>query len=597
MPCSRSLPCCLRPPGAAACPMACSIRGTCVACSVASFGLSLRSRLPCCTPAPQVLYPPQDDGSQPEAKPYRCVVWVGGLPQYCNCKWRRLYAATRGCSPVLVGRTVVRTFLMPRPRCATTTLPTLPLAAPWTPRSAPSPRSRTSTASLSGAPRPSSPSSSRWWPWPRWPHSCWWRCSWGPTSRCVWGVPPGIRGVPLGISCLPVARGGWPRLGPSRQGRGCCATRCTRVSCSGPVCDDPGCLPSDGPWCTRPQAATPFAPDRPTTCRPSQPFNLPQGFPSGASFLPAAAFHAGLAAICALYLLFWLQLNLMQASRRPVPLLPLPLLPLLLPVFSLTGVAGTALHPHPSHMPLVSLMPCGSWSLEAHPAQLPIPCAALLCRLCPSWLLSAPPPPCLGASRCRALRQGRPPSPLRSRSEGVQGHAARVHSPPCFFSHCHVLLTRRTVVSTPKRSSARVCLCYKPSQRRTGGCLHTRGPLSKGGRDGEQRDTGRSSLHGVGVMGWEGEGGAGSSRHSSGKYSASAVHGGRGAGFGCVCLAVSVSSAMGGVERAGARAQPAGAPRCKQLMKRTTRGRWRGGGRKVSVGSRRAPQPYRGLGD
>lgn len=40
-----------------------------------------------------------------------------------------------------------------------------------------------------------------------------------------------------------------------------------------------------------------------------------QGFPTGASFLPAAAFHAGLAAICALYLLFWLQLNLMQASR------------------------------------------------------------------------------------------------------------------------------------------------------------------------------------------------------------------------------------------------------------------------------------------
>lgn len=37
-----------------------------------------------------------------------------------------------------------------------------------------------------------------------------------------------------------------------------------------------------------------------------------KGFPSGASFLPAAAFHAGLAAICALYLLFWLQLNLMQ---------------------------------------------------------------------------------------------------------------------------------------------------------------------------------------------------------------------------------------------------------------------------------------------
>jgi oligosaccharyltransferase complex subunit delta (ribophorin II) len=41
-----------------------------------------------------------------------------------------------------------------------------------------------------------------------------------------------------------------------------------------------------------------------------------KGFPSGAAFLPAAAFHAGLAAICALYLLFWLQLNLMQASRR-----------------------------------------------------------------------------------------------------------------------------------------------------------------------------------------------------------------------------------------------------------------------------------------
>ncbi|KAI7837704.1 hypothetical protein COHA_008497 [Chlorella ohadii] len=37
-----------------------------------------------------------------------------------------------------------------------------------------------------------------------------------------------------------------------------------------------------------------------------------KGFPTGASFLPAAAFHAGLAAICALYLLFWLQLNLMQ---------------------------------------------------------------------------------------------------------------------------------------------------------------------------------------------------------------------------------------------------------------------------------------------
>jgi oligosaccharyltransferase complex subunit delta (ribophorin II) len=37
-----------------------------------------------------------------------------------------------------------------------------------------------------------------------------------------------------------------------------------------------------------------------------------QGFPSGAGFLAAAGFHAGLLAILALYLLFWLKLNMMQ---------------------------------------------------------------------------------------------------------------------------------------------------------------------------------------------------------------------------------------------------------------------------------------------
>ncbi|EFN54670.1 hypothetical protein CHLNCDRAFT_135274 [Chlorella variabilis] len=39
-----------------------------------------------------------------------------------------------------------------------------------------------------------------------------------------------------------------------------------------------------------------------------------KGFPSGAGFLAAAGFHLGLLAILALYLLFWIQLNLMQAG-------------------------------------------------------------------------------------------------------------------------------------------------------------------------------------------------------------------------------------------------------------------------------------------
>lgn len=43
-----------------------------------------------------------------------------------------------------------------------------------------------------------------------------------------------------------------------------------------------------------------------------------QGFPTdGAGFVAAAGFHGGLAAICGLYLLFWVKLNLMQT----VPLL------------------------------------------------------------------------------------------------------------------------------------------------------------------------------------------------------------------------------------------------------------------------------------
>lgn len=37
-----------------------------------------------------------------------------------------------------------------------------------------------------------------------------------------------------------------------------------------------------------------------------------QGFPGGAGFLAAAAFHLGLAAICGLYCLFWLRLTLLQ---------------------------------------------------------------------------------------------------------------------------------------------------------------------------------------------------------------------------------------------------------------------------------------------
>lgn len=45
----------------------------------------------------------------------------------------------------------------------------------------------------------------------------------------------------------------------------------------------------------------------------------PQGFPTGAAFLSAALFHCGLAAICALYLLFWLRLNIMQVGRRRWP--------------------------------------------------------------------------------------------------------------------------------------------------------------------------------------------------------------------------------------------------------------------------------------
>lgn len=50
-------------------------------------------------------------------------------------------------------------------------------------------------------------------------------------------------------------------------------------------------------------------------CRPVPPPSPPpQAFPTGAAFLPAAGFHTGLAAICGLYLLFWLKLNLMQVS-------------------------------------------------------------------------------------------------------------------------------------------------------------------------------------------------------------------------------------------------------------------------------------------
>ena len=68
-----------------------------------------------------------------------------------------------------------------------------------------------------------------------------------------------------------------------------------------------------------------------------------------------------------------------------------------------------------------------------------------------------------------------------------------------------------------------------------------------------------------------------------------------------VCLAVSVSSAWGGMERAGVRAQPAGRPTTPtHKADNKLGGRWKGKrwweGRKA-WGSRRAPQPYRGLGD
>ena len=68
-------------------------------------------------------------------------------------------------------------------------------------------------------------------------------------------------------------------------------------------------------WLPPPRScrSTPPPPLLPTaTCRSLHRHPRAQGFPSGAGSLAAAGFHGGLAAICGLYLLFWLRLNLMQ---------------------------------------------------------------------------------------------------------------------------------------------------------------------------------------------------------------------------------------------------------------------------------------------
>ena len=63
------------------------------------------------------------------------------------------------------------------------------------------------------------------------------------------------------------------------------------------------------------------------------PLSLPlllQGFPCSAGFLAAAGFHLGLLSILALYLLFWIRLNLMQT------------LPALVVLSAVTAVFGSS---------------------------------------------------------------------------------------------------------------------------------------------------------------------------------------------------------------------------------------------------------------
>ena len=193
---------------------------------------------------------------------------------------------------------------------------------------------------------------------------------------------------------------------------------------------------------------------------------------------------------------------------------------------------------------------------------------APFCRPSPSWLLWASSPPWLGASRCRGRRQGRRPSLLQSRSEGGhRGPSTCASTAPLLF----VLPPAPALPFAFQRSARHLSHCkhaatpspclamlQAPVRGRTEAArMPVEGPQARVVVIGGERQTQTAKQSsGVGAS-WVWSGGWQLWAQQREVQRKCSVWRGRAQG---VCLAVSVSSAWGGMERAGARAQPAGRP-------------------------------------